>query len=258
MFGLLTRRRRARIAARPFPEPWLEILERDVPLYTRLEALDRLELQRHVQVFLSEKRFEGCGGVVLTEEMTVTIASQACLLLLHRDTDYYPTVRSILVYPATYVAPVVEETDDWLVTEGHEDREGEAWEHGVVVLSWADVQADTADATSGRNLVLHEFAHQLDMEDGSPDGAPLLPRRTMYAEWQRVMSDAYARLKRDVTRRRPTEIDEYGATDPAEFFAVVTEGFFERPAELREAEPALYEQLAAYYGQDPVARPSGR
>jgi len=251
MFGLLRHWRRARVAARPFPEHWLEILDRGVPLYARLDGPDRIALQRHVQVFLAEKHFEGCGGVVLTDDITVTIASQACLLLLHRATDYYPTVRSILVYPTTYVAPVVDETDDWLVTEGHEDREGEAWEHGVVVLSWADVQADTADATSGRNLVLHEFAHQLDMEDGSPDGAPIMPR-AKYEAWQRVMSAAYARLQRDVKRRRRTVIDDYGAMDPAEFFAVVTEHFFEQPAELRDAEPALYEQLASYYGHDPA------
>lgn len=250
MFGLLQRRRRARVAAQPIPDRWLEIIEQRVPLCARLDGPDRTELHRHLQIFLAEKHFEGCGGLVLTDEITVTIASQACLLLLHRESDYFPTVRSILVYPTTYVAPVVEETDDWLVTEGHEGREGEAWEHGIVVLSWADVQTDTADATSGRNLVLHEFAHQLDMEDGSPDGTPPLPHRAMYADWQRVMSEAYARLQRAVKRRRPTVIDDYGATDPAEFFAVVTEHFFERPAELREVEPDLYGQLAGYYGHD--------
>ena len=251
MLGFLRRRRRRRIADQPFPPEWLAPLNANVPISARLPGHDQEELRRHIAVFLAEKRFEGCGGLRLTDEIRVTIAAHACLLLLHRRTDYYPRVSSILVYPAGYVAPLVEQTDEWIVAEGEEDREGEASELGSVVLSWEDALADATDRSDGRNLVLHEFAHQLDMEDGEADGAPLLPHRRMYAAWARVMRAEYARLQSDVQHGRPSVLDEYGLTDPAEFFAVVTECFFESPRALAEHHPALYEQLAAFYQQDP-------
>ena len=173
MLAALRQRRRRRVGRQPFPDRWLDVVTREVPLYATLSEDDQRELQRHIIVFLDEKTFEGCGGLKVTEEMAVTIAAQACLLLLHRETEYFPTVSSILVYPKTYAAPVVEESDDWFVTESLEDREGEASQHGTVVLSWAEAHAD-AHTRDGRNLVLHEFAHQLDMEDGEANGAPVL------------------------------------------------------------------------------------
>ncbi|MFH1998203.1 MAG: M90 family metallopeptidase, partial [Planctomycetota bacterium] len=141
----------------------MKILVDNVPLYARLPENDQLELQRHILVFLSEKQFEGCRGLEITDEIRVTIAAQACILLLHRDTDYYPQVSSILVYPTAFTVPVKEYSDSGIVSEGREDLEGEAWGDGLIVLSWEDVRFGAADIGDGRNLVLHEFAHQLDM-----------------------------------------------------------------------------------------------
>ena len=253
MLRVLRRRRRRRVGQQPFPARWLDTVNRNVPLYARLSADDRSELQRHIIVFLDEKTFEGCGGLDVTEEMAVTIAAHACLLLLHRETEYFPTVSSILVYPEAYVAPVVEESDDWFVTEGFEDREGEASRHGTVVLSWAEAR-DDAHAADGRNLVLHEFAHQLDMEDGEADGAPLLANRRQYDEWAEVLGREFDGLQSAVDHATPTLLDAYGAEDPAEFFAVATECFFERSAAFRAAHPELYGQLRTYFRQDPAAR----
>src|SRR5690606_32830266 len=141
---------------------------------------DRRELRGHIRVFLAEKHFEGCGGLTLTDEIEVTIAAQACLLLLHRETDYYPRLITILVYPSTYVAHAREPIGGGMVIEGEVARLGEAWKDGVVVLAWDDVLAGASDLHDGHNVVLHEFAHQLDQEDGTADGAPVLGRRSRY------------------------------------------------------------------------------
>src|SRR5262245_27950448 len=187
MFGF-TRRRRERIASQPFPFEWLRILQRTVPYYRCLIAEDQRELQRHIQIFLAEKRFEGLGNppVVITDEVRVTIAAQACILLLHRDTDYYPSLKSILVYPNRYVAPAKEQIGVGMVLEGANVRAGESWHRGSVVLSWADVRAGAADACDGQNVVFHEFAHQIDSESGAVEGAPALESKTMYQAWARA------------------------------------------------------------------------
>jgi len=252
VFGFVKKRRRKRIASRPFPSEWFDILAKNVPLYARLPTHDQEELQRHIQVFLAEKQFEGCGDQQITEEIRVTIAAQACVLLLHRETDYYPRVSSILVYPTTYVAPVVDYSSPWIVTEGKEERAGEAWLHGAVVLSWEDVLFGAADIGDGTNLTLHEFAHQLDMEDNVADGAPVLSRRSMYVAWARTLGAEYEQLQSDTDHDAVTVMDKYGATNPAEFFAVATECFFERPERLHESHPELYRQLKEFYQQDPI------
>ena len=252
MFDLFKRRRRQRLRAEPFPPGWLEIIKKNVPIYNHLPEADRKELQGHVQVFLAEKRFEGCGGLELTDEIRGTIAAQACLLLLHRETDYYSRLITILVYPNAYVATSVEPIGGGVVLEGEQIRLGEAWKSGVVVISWDDVRAASLAHTYGHNLVLHEFAHQLDMEDGTADGTPVLERRSQYVAWAKVLGQEYERLRRDSALGRYTVLDEYGATDPAEFFAVATECFFEKPMLLQKKHPELYEQLKEFYRQDPV------
>ena len=156
MFGFLKRRRRERLRATPFPSAWLEILEKNFPLYRRLSAADQRELQGHIQVFLAEKQFEGCGGLEITDEIKVTIAAQACLLLLHRDTDYYPWVHSVLVYPSAYVGKTASELSSGLWTEGEQPRGGESWRHGPVVLTWDHVRSGAADIADGHNIVFHE------------------------------------------------------------------------------------------------------
>jgi Mlc titration factor MtfA (ptsG expression regulator) len=252
MFGFFKRRRRDRLRSAPFPPRWREVLEANDPTYRLLTESDRRELEAHIQVFLAEKYFEGCGGLELTDEIKLTIAAQACRLLLHRDTDYYPRLITILVYPGAYFASSVEPIGGGVVLHGEQIRLGEAWKSGVVVLSWDEVQADLRDIHDGRNLVLHEFAHLLDMEDGSADGTPLLESRSQHAAWARVLGDEYERLRRDSVMGRGTVLDKYGATDSAEFFAVATECFFENPAPLRRKHPELYEELKAFYRQDPM------
>jgi Mlc titration factor MtfA (ptsG expression regulator) len=251
MFDLFKRRRRKRLRSAPFPPAWLEMIVKNVPIYGRLSEADQRELQGHIQVFLREKRFEGCGGLKLTDEMKVTIAAQACLLLLHRESDYYARLVTILVYPHAYVAKSFEPIGGGMVLEGEALRLGEAWQSGVVVLSWDDVRSGATDIHDGHNVVLHEFAHQLDQEDGSADGAPKLERRSQYVAWARVLGAEYEQLRRDAERGRASVLDHYGATNPAEFFAVATECFFENPVPLKGKHAELYEELKAYYRQDP-------
>jgi hypothetical protein len=247
--------RRRQLRKKPFPADWIHLLKRNVPFYSHLPDADRQELHGHMQVFLAEKYFEGCAGVAVTEEMKVTIAAQACRLLLHRETDYFPRLVSILIYPTAYLAQHRERNSAGLVTEGIQQRQGESWSHGTVVLSWDDVRAGAADAQDGHNVVYHEFAHQLDIEDGQlADGSVTLPRGSLYSAWTRIFSREYRALKKDLAAGRKTVLDSYAATSPAEFFAVATECFFEIPVALKERHPELYAELKLYYKQDPAAR----
>ena len=252
MLGFFTHRRREAARAAPFPDAWAGIIERNVPHAARLPAEDRAELEGHVQVFLAEKAFEGCGGLEITDEIRVTIAAQACILLLRRETDYYPTLNTILVYPHPYVAER-KIHDGMLVHESKDVRLGESWERGPVVLAWDDVLHGTRDPRDGQNVVLHEFAHQLDQEKGRSDGFPALPSRSMYAPWARVLGEEYRELVEAVAHHRKSVLRDYAATSAAEFFAVATEVFFEKPVQLRRKHPELYEQLELYYRQDPAS-----
>ena len=246
-------RKRKKLAAKSFPQDWLTILERNVPLYTRLAEWDRAELRGHILVFLAEKRFEGCGGLEITDEIRVTIAAHACILLLHRRTDYYPGLKSILVYPNAYVAPDVRHFLGDTVMETTDVRLGESWHHGAVVLSWDDVRRTAADIRDGQNVAFHEFAHQLDSSGGRGDDTPVLRDHSSFIAWARALGRDYDRFRRLVEYRRPEVLDEYGATNPAEFFAVATESFFETPNELKRAYPRLYEELKRFYQQDPAS-----
>lgn len=250
--------RRNRAMARPFPAPWDRILARNFPLDVRLPESDRTELRRRMKIFLVEKRFEGVGGLEMTDEIRVTVAAQACLLLLHRGEDDYPGLSTILVYPAAYRVHSREHSDFGMVTEGDQVRLGEAWNAETVVLSWDDVRHGAADDGDGHNVVLHEFAHQLDMEDRDANGAPALADRSMYIAWARVLGREYEQLRDAVDRHQRTLIDAYGTESPAEFFAVATETFFEKPVKLRDEHAELYEQLREFYRQDPAAWSSQR
>lgn len=243
--------------ARPFSPAWLEILGK-LPLYRRLSAEDQAELRGHLAVFLDEKRFEGCGGLEVDDRVRVTIGAQACLLLLHRKTDYYPDLGSILVYPTSYESPAEHVGPDGVVTQGTSRRLGESWTRGEVVLAWDSVKGGAELVTDGLNVTLHEFAHQIDQEDGAADGAPILATRSAYGPWAKVLSHDYESLQAAVERGRRDVIDAYGATNPAEFFAVITEAFFERPRRLRRKHPELYEQLSGFYCQDPAEQSPSR
>ncbi len=254
MFGLFMSRPRERLRALPFPDEWRRTIERNVPIVRRLPPADRQELLGHVQVFLGEKHFEGAGGLGLTDEIRVTIAAQACLLLLHRETDYYPLLQSIIVYPSTYVVPGAHSLGDGLWEEGDEPHLGHTQQNlSALVLAWDSSLHGARAIDDGENVVLHEFAHQLDFEGGGVDGTPPLDSKRQYASWARVLGAEFDALRRASETGRPSVLDEYGAENPAEFFAVATEAFFERPVELRERHPALYAELQAFYQQDPAA-----
>jgi Mlc titration factor MtfA (ptsG expression regulator) len=253
VFDLFKSRRRARLRAKPVPEEWRRILERNLPVFNRLSPADQTELLGHTQVFLAEKHFEGAGGLELTDEIRVTIAGQACLLLLHRDTDYYPELITVIVYPSGYTAHEDRHIGGGIWEEGGEDRLGHTGQRlSALVLAWDAVRHGAAEPDDGQNLVLHEFAHQLDFENQSSDGTPALATTGDYRAWARVMSAEFNALRRASYAGEPTLLDEYGATNPAEFFAVITEAFFERPRALKHRHPQLYAQLQRFYRQDPT------
>lgn len=257
IFSWLKRRRRRRLLAQPFPAGWLRHLQANLPCYAQLTPDEQRRLQGLVQVFIAERNWEGCGGLVLTDEMRVTIAGAACVLLLGLARhDYFARVLSVLVYPGGFVAPVREPLSDQpfgdVYLHDEEDRLGEASPDGAVVLAWDEVQWESRHPGSGHNLVWHEFAHQLDMQNRAADGVPPLGEPALAARWQEVMSREYRRLASAERRRRRTLLDPYGAQDEAEFFAVVTECFFDRPSALAAEHPELYDVLRAYYGQDPA------
>jgi Mlc titration factor MtfA (ptsG expression regulator) len=249
---VLRERRRKRLQQRPFPPLWNAIVENNLPLYSRLSPAERRRLQGHVQVFLAEKQFIGCGGLRVTEEMKLTIAAVACLLLLNERGKYFPKLRTILVYPSTYFVNETKTTGGYFIEERRVARLGESWSSDRVVLSWEQVQRDTRNWRDGHNVVLHEFAHQLDQEDGTAEGVPILPQNADYPIWAQVMTDAYQQLCQDVERVKKTVMDSYGATNPAEFFAVATETFFEKPRQLSKKHPELYAQLQRYYQLNPL------
>lgn len=250
---LFPRRRRARLRLQPLTARQRAIVRRNVPYYSALSAADQRELEGHMQVFLAEKRFQGCGGLRMSRTIRLTIAAQACVLLLHRESGCYPMLRSILVYPSTYVERRVRERLGNLVIERDHARLGESSIWGTVVLAWDAVRRGALDVADGKNVVFHEFAHQLDAEDGEMNGAPVLRTRSAYAAWARVLGAEYDELRQRLAAHLPSDIDPYGATKPAEFFAVVTEAFFETGAKLRRSHPELYEVLRDFYRQDPAA-----
>src|SRR5437773_6222399 len=254
MLAFWKQHRRKRLRTRPFPKQWLTLIQRHIVFFRRLSASDRAELLGHIQVFLAEKRFEGCGGLAITDEVRVTIAAQACLLLLHRRTDYFPGLLTILVYPLTYMVQEDHQVGEHVWQEGTVSRLGETGRRmGSLVLSWGAVKHGAADPSDGKNVVLHEFAHRLDYENGAADGVPGLATREQQSAWSEVMRTEFASLRAADESGIPTLLDTYGATDPVEFFAVSVEAFFEQPRALRARHPRLYAELQNYFQQDPIA-----
>jgi Mlc titration factor MtfA (ptsG expression regulator) len=232
---------RRALLAEPFPEAWLPVLAA-LPFYRRLDPRGQQRIRDDLRVLIAEKNWEGCGGLVLTDEMRVTIAAQASLLLLNIEHDYFVHVKSILVYPSTYV-------------HGGQQILGEAWFRGPVVLAWDSARHGAFDPRDGHNLVLHEFAHQLDLLDGLGDGTPPIRGSERYRQWVATMTAEFQALCDDFDEGRATLLDVYGATNPAEFFAVATESFFERSTARRERHASLYAVLHDYYQQDRASMP---
>jgi MtfA peptidase len=252
LFSWLRRRRRHRLLAEPFPKTWLAHLVDNVAHYSRLSEPEQARLRDSLRVFIAEMRWEGCGGLEITEEMKVTIAAQACLLVLNLpDDDYYARISAILVYPQGFVIPRFHGTD--IVLAGGHPVVGQAVYRGPVILSWENVLAEGREPDRG-NTVFHEFAHQLDMLDGVVDGTPPLENEDQRRQWRHVMSGEYQRLLVASEQGRATLLDKYGTTNEGEFFAVATECFFDRPVAMRRRHRQLYELLRDYYRQDPAAR----
>ncbi len=236
----------------PFPTEWNEILNTNLPIYSKLPQPLRQQLDHKVKYFIRDKTFYGCDGLVVTDEIRVTIAGQACLLLLNRPTNHYYKLHHILVYPSSFVASRSEQNESGVVSHKRTGMLGESWSQGKVILSWDDVIKGANNFSDGQNVVLHEFAHQLDQESGSTNGAPLLGTQSSYQSWAKVLSKEFETLQRQTNSGYGSLIDQYGATNPAEFFAVVTETFFERPVQLRHRHPELFEEMKLFYAVDPT------
>lgn len=246
------RRREADILASPVPDTWVGIIRSNVGLYGRMPDRFRSRFEGLVNLFIDRVTFEGCDGQVVDDEVRVTIAAQASLLLLNRPENFFRGLHTVLVYPQAYVAHPETMDEDGLVLSGPEERAGESWDSGTVVLAWDHVSHGARDVRDGNNLVLHEFAHQLDQVNGDADGAPELRSPSCYRTWSQVLGEEYRKLRESVEEGRPTVIDGYGATEPGEFFAVVTEAFYEKPRQLRQRHPDLYAQFSGFYGLDPA------
>lgn len=238
-----------RLRSTPPPETWQPILERNFTVVARLTEEQRNQLFGTMQVFLDRIHFEGCGGQEITEEVKVTIAAQACLLLIGHEQKVYPKLKTVLVYPHTYQSGKRGMLGG---DNGQGARLGESWGCGVVVLSWNSVLGGAHNFEDGHNVTMHEFAHQLDQVDGAADGAPILESRSAYVSWAKVLSADYDQLRRETVQGKRDVLDRYGATNPAEFFAVATETFFEKPRQLQKNHPELFEELHAYYKVNPL------
>lgn len=246
---LLRRFRRWQIYRRPLSESGLQVIESSLPPWKKMPGDLRQQLLKRVREFLAEKNFEGCGGLAVTEKIRLTIAAQACLLLLNRKVRCYPKLDTILIYPTAY-----RDRQKHLISTDERDtrtKAGESWQSGNVVLAWDHVVAGVTNYADGHNVTFHEFAHQLDQVDGYADGTPVLPLSS-YATWARVFTREYQALIAEVRKGHRTVLDAYGAENPAEFFAVATEAFFEKPRQLKSKHPDLYLELQGYYCVDPI------
>ena len=245
--------RRRKILLQPFPNEWLELLRTNVPHYSLLSGKEKAKLRNAVQVFIAEKHWEGCRGLEITDEMKVTIAGQACLLTLGMRKNYFPRVKTILVYPEGFRMPKDPHGTDFLKEETMPVL-GVAWHRGPVILSWDDIVNQVKASGTAGNLVIHEFAHQLDMQGGPADGTPWLPNPKLQEKWHSIMKTEYERLVEQSEEGRPSLLDHYGSMNEVEFFAVASECFFEQPVEMKREHPELYGILRNYYRQDPAAR----
>ncbi len=244
--------RRSVLENASLPQEWLEIIERNVPIYSKLPRELKTQLHGLINIFVSEKNFEGSAGLVITDEIKVTIAAQACILLLNRKTNYYPNLSSIIVYPSSYIAEGKKAMGSSYVNV-QQHRLGESWNNGLLVLSWDDVLRGAFDINDGHNVVFHEFAHQLDQDYGPADGLPKLENRSNYISWAKILTKEYDNLLKDISSGHKTVMDSYGATNPAEFFAVLSETFFEKPAALQKKHPELFNEFVQFYKVDPIS-----
>lgn len=253
-FGWFRRRRRRRLFERHFSADWRRFLVANFAQYEWLTEDERARLEGLTQIFVAEKNWEGCNGLIVMDEIRVTIAAQAALLAIGLNEEFFDAILSILVYPGEYVAKETVHRPGGVVIEGESLRLGEASSIGAIVLSWPDVLKSGRIPDDGFNVVFHEFAHVLDLEGHGFDGAPLLEDRVQYQTWAEVMTAEYHRLIQRTRRGHATLLDPYGTVSEAEFFAVATESFFEQPLDMRAEHPKLYELFRNFFRQDPAER----
>lgn len=250
---LATQTRRAAVRRQPFPSEWREVLRQRMPAFRALPADLQLQLKKHAQVMLAEVPFIGCNGLVVSTEMRVLVAAQASLLLLNRRGASFRNLRQVLLYPEAFIVDRAIPNGLGLTDDTRRVLSGESWQQGQVILSWPDVVAGAAVADDGHNVVIHEFAHQLDQETGSANGAPYVQGSSARQRLAATMATEFEALQKRLAGGQPGLIDAYGATSPAEFFAVTSELFFERPQALAQAHPQLFRELAGCYRTNPLS-----
>ncbi|MCO6426685.1 zinc-dependent peptidase [Nitrosomonas communis] len=230
---------------------WQDVWTR-LPFLHGLTQLEIIQLRQWTAIFLHDKKINGAQGLIITEEMGVMIAAQACLLILKLDLDYYHDWLEIIVYPGKFILDHEYTDEHGIVHTVHMIASGESWAAGPVILSWEDV-TDTTNK-QGYNVVIHEFAHKLDMLNGAANGFPPLHSNMDARAWTAIFSQAFEVFCKQVDKGDTLAIDPYAATSPAEFFAVLSEAFFVKPVEIKHCFPDVYQQLVAFYRQDPAAR----
>lgn len=255
MLGWLRRYRRSRILARPFPQAWQNILDSNGRFYLFLSEALQFKLKQSIQIIVAEKHWEGCGGLRIDDEHRVTIAAQIARLTLYFPDDYFDDIQSVLVYPAAYVAKSEDRLPGGIVIESNSGRLGEAWYRGPVILSWADILESVQNSWADRNVIIHEFAHQLDMRNGGgADGYPVIESAEVAKKWSEIMPTALAELRSLCQQGIPTVLDCYGATSQAEFFAVASESYFEQPAAFQNQWPDVFQLFDSFYqGQSQIS-----
>lgn len=241
--------RHASLLNQPLSDDQRAIVAQQVPLIQKLPSELRGKLEGKINVFLNQVDFTGCNGLEVTEEMRLSIAAQASLLVVNSDT-WYDHLNTVLIYPGAFKSRQTEH-NGYVVTERETVRTGESWSRGPVILSWTHAKQGALNDKDGHNVVFHEFAHQIDDLSGHTDGAPNLSRSQSFAEWERVFVKAYETHVQHVQAGRKTVLDAYGAEGHEEFFAVAVEVFFEKPVALKHKEPEVYEQLARLFQLDP-------
>lgn len=253
MFEMLRQWRRQRIIRRSPVKPaeWQAAFTA-LPLLQGLAQHEQKQLRELAILFLHAKAIEGAHGLVVTRPMRLIVALQACLPILHLGLDVYDGWYAVIVYPAGF-APRRKAVDEYGIEhEVQSDLSGESWLRGPVILSWD--ATEHAGIIDGDNLVIHEFAHKLDMQNGEANGFPPLHSDMRPQDWSEAFSHGFQDFQHRCERGKHIGINCYGATSPAEFFAVLSEVFFERPSLIQQYYPAIYQQLRQYYRQDPAAR----
>ena len=256
MLSFFKRRRRERVLREAHIDDaeWNRALE-GYPFTRVLNTDERARLKQWVILFLAEKPINGAGKLNIDNGARLAITIQACMLILNLDLDWYKSWTEVILYPGEFVARHEEIDEAGVVHTVEASMSGESWAHGTVVLSWTDVmQAGKAENEGGYNVVIHEFAHQIDMLNGDANGFPPLHNDMSRERWADAFSKAYEHFCKRVDDWEDTVIDEYAAENPGEFFAVMSEAFFETPTAVRTEYPDVYAQLAMLYRQDPAQR----